>query len=367
MTDVLSRRALNRATLARQLLLERARTSVADAVERLLALQAQQPSSPFLALWNRLAGFGADDLRTALDKREVVRATYVRATLHLLSARDYLAFRALVEPSLVAAAAGVTKRLAGPEIDQERLVAVARGVLDAGPLDFAAIRERMRREFPDADDRALGYCVRMNLPLVMVPTADRWAFPASSEVTMAGSWLGAEPAGTGSAEDFVRRYLAAYGPAGPADLREFGWLKAADVFERLAPELRAFTTEDGRVVYDLPGAPRPDPDTPAPVRLLPEFDSLVLAHKDRSRIVRTEYRPRLITRNLRVPASFLWDGFIAGTWATTRRRTAVTLTLTPFERLPAKAVRELSAEAERVLEFTDPGAAGRDVVVAPVG
>ncbi|WP_436851109.1 DNA glycosylase AlkZ-like family protein [Streptomyces flaveolus] len=108
MTDVLSRRALNRATLARQLLLERARTSVADAVERLLALQAQQPSSPFLALWNRLAGFGADDLRTALDKREVVRATYVRATLHLLSARDYLAFRALVEPSLVAAAAGVT-------------------------------------------------------------------------------------------------------------------------------------------------------------------------------------------------------------------------------------------------------------------
>ncbi|MGW2030658.1 winged helix DNA-binding domain-containing protein [Streptomyces sp. NPDC001811] len=367
MTDVLSRRALNRAVLARQLLLERARMSVAGAVEHLLALQAQQPGSPFLALWNRLAGFGADDLRTALEKREVVRATYVRATLHLLTARDYLAFRALVEPSLAAAAAGVTKRIAGPEIDQERLVAVARGVLGAGPLDFAAIRERMRREFPGADERALGYHVRMRLPLVMVPTADRWAFPASSEVTTAGSWLGAEPAEESSAEDFVRRYLAAYGPAGPADLREFAWLRAADVFERLGPELRTFTTEDGQVVHDLPDAPRPGPDTPAPVRLLPEFDSLVLAHKDRSRIVPAEHRPRLITRNLRVPASFLWDGLVAGTWATTRRRTAVTLTLTPFGRLPAKAVRELRAEAERVLEFTDPGVARRDVVVAPAG
>jgi hypothetical protein len=367
MTDVLSRRALNRATLARQLLLERARTSVADAAERLLALQAQQPGSPFLALWNRLADFSADDLRTALDKREVVRATYIRATLHLLSARDYLAFRALVEPSLVAAAAATTKRIPGPEIDQERLVAVARGVLGAGPLTFAAIREGMRREFPDVDDRALGYCVRMDLPLVMVPTADRWSFPASSEVTMAESWLGAEPAAESSAGDFVRRYLAAYGPAGPADLREFSWLKTADAFERLAPELREFTTEDGQVVYDLPDAPRPDPDAPAPARLLPEFDSLILAHKDRSRIVATEHRPRLITRNLRVPASFLWDGFVAGTWSTTRRRTAATLTLTPFERLPAEAVRELSAEAVRVLRFTDPAVARHDVVVAPVG
>ncbi|WP_225826501.1 winged helix DNA-binding domain-containing protein [Streptomyces naphthomycinicus] len=366
MADVLSRRALNRATLARQLLLERAQTSVADAVERLLALQAQQPSAPFLGLWNRLAGFTADDLRTALDRREVVRATYVRATVHLLSARDYLAFRALVEPSLAAAAAAATKRIPGPDADPERLVSVARGVLGAGPLDFGAIRERMQVEFPEVNDRALGYCVRMNLPLVMVPTADRWAFPASSQVAMAESWLGTEPAANSSAEDFVRRYLAAYGPAGPADLREFGWLKTADVFQRLAPELREFTTEDGQVVYDLADAPRPDPDTPAPARLLPEFDSLVLAHKDRSRIVPTEYRPRLITKNLRVPASFLWDGFVAGTWSTTRRRTAVTLTLTPFERLPAQAVRELSAEADRVLRFTDAGIAERDVVVAPV-
>ncbi|MEU6669301.1 winged helix DNA-binding domain-containing protein [Streptomyces sp. NPDC046727] len=366
MADVLSRRALNRATLARQLLLERAHMSVPDATERLLALQAQQPSSPFLGLWNRLADFTADDLRTALDQREVVRATYIRATLHLLSARDYLAFRALVQPSLAAAAATTVKRIPGPDADQERLVTVARGVLGAGPLGFAAIRERMQSEFPDVNDRALGYGVRMNLPLVMVPTADRWAFPASSEFTMAESWLGAKPAATSSAEDFVRRYLAAYGPAGPADLREFSWLKTADVFERLAPELREFTTEDGQVVYDLADAPRPDPDTPAPARLLPEFDSLVLAHKDRSRIVPTEYRPRLITKNLRVPASFLWNGFVAGTWTTTRRKTAVTLTLTPFTRLPAQAVKALSAEADRVLQFTDPGIAKRDVVVAPV-
>ncbi|XVQ85400.1 DNA glycosylase AlkZ-like family protein [Microbispora siamensis] len=140
----------------------------------------------------------------------------------------------------------------------------------------------------------------------------------------------------------------------------------ADVFERLAPELREFTNEDGQVVYDLDDAPRPAPDTPAPARLLPEFDSLVLAHKDRSRIVPTEHRPRLTTKNLRVPASFLWNGFVAGTWTTTRRKTAVTLTLTPFERLPAEVVEELSAEADRVLRFTDPDIAKRDVVVAPV-
>lgn len=364
MTDVLTTRELNRATLARQLLLERGQMPVADAVARLLALQAQEARPAHIGLWSRLNGFTPDHLGDALHDRQVVRATSLRATLHLLAARDYLAFRPLLEPTLAATAAATIKRLPGPPPETERLIPAARAALRGQSLDFAAIRDRMHEEFPDVNDRALGYSVRLNLPLVMVPTRDRWSFPAAARFTMADEWLGATTAAACTPEEFVTRYLAAFGPASPRDLQTFSWLRLKPVFDRLRPDLRAFATESGQVLFDLPEAPRPNADIGAPARFLPEFDSLLLAHDDRTRIIPAEYRARLITRNLRVPAAFLWDGFVRGTWKTTLRKTSVTLTLTPFGRLPARAVRELSAEADRMLQFTDPGIAARDVRVA---
>jgi hypothetical protein len=364
--DVLTRAELNRATLARQMLLAREKTSAVEAVERLLAMQAQEARPPFVGLWSRVADFSADQLRTALHEREVVRATHARATLHLLSARDYLAFRAPVQPLLTASAEAIAKRIGGPQPDAEQLMTAARTFLTAGPAKFDAVRERMQEAFPDVNDRALGYAVRMKLPLVMVPTGDPWAFPSTSDFTLAELWLGEAITPDESSDQLALRYLAAYGPAGVADMQTWSGLKRLKpVFEGLRPKLKVFRDENGRELFDLPDAPRPGAEVAVPARYLPEFDSLLLAHSDRSRIVSDEHRPRLITKNLRVPASFLWDGFVRGTWKATARKTSASLTLTPFEPLPAPAVEELTQEGRELLGFLAPGVGKTEVRIEP--
>ncbi len=194
----------------------------------------------------------------------------------------------------------------------------------------------------------------MCLPLVMVPTDDRWAFPAAAGFTPADTWLD-RPLWTDEArEDLVLRYLAAYGPAGAADAQAWSGLKGLKaVLDGLRPRLVTFRDERGRELFDLPDAPRPDAGTPAPARFLPEFDNLVLAHADRSRLLADEHRTLVVTKNLRVRATFLWDGSVAGTWEVARTAKAVTLRLTPFEPLPAGSVDELVAEAEALLHFAE--------------
>jgi len=376
---VLSRRELNRATLARQLLLDRVDLEPAAAVARLLAPQAQEPRPPAAGLWSRLSGFGLEDYRAALDARELVRATFARATLHLMTAEDYLEFRPGIAPVLSAAFAGVAGRLGGEPVDLERLLPAARTVLAAGPLRFDEIRERLRPRFPEVNVRALGYAVRMHLPLVMVPTEDRWGFPPTAAFTLAESWLAAAEPGFAAAADgagpepgestapLVRRYLAAYGPASVADMRAWTGLGPRDLrpaFESLRGELLTFRDEQGKELFDLPDAPRPGPDVTAPARFLPDFDSLLLAHADRERIVATEHRPQLATKNLRVPAVFCWDGFAAGRWAASRRGKKATLTMSPFGPMPRGALRALTAEGEHLLAFMEPDAASTAVVVA---
>lgn len=365
MSDVLTRRDLNRATLARQLLLARAEVTVADAVGRLLAMQAQEPRPPFTGLWARVADFTADDLRTALRDRTVVRATWVRATLHLLPAADYVRFRSLLAPTLAAGAAQTIKRLPGDIPDLDELIAAAREVLGDGPLDFAAIRDRLAERFPKANDRALGYQVRLCLPLVMVPTDDPWAFPSAAQFGLAETLLDQHLHTTAEAEEFTRRYLAAYGPATAADMQTWSWLpEAKATLDTLRPELAVFRDESGKELFDLPDAPRPDGDVPAPARFLPDFDSLLLAHADRTRIIPEEHRTKLVTKNLRVTAAVLHDGIACGTWKITRKKTAATLTITPFTTLPKRAVAELTEEGERLLAFTDPEPPKREIVVA---
>lgn len=369
----LTTRDLNRALLARQLLLEREDVSPVTAVEQLAGLQAQDPGPPFVGLWTRIEDFHINELLDAIEARAVVRGTLQRGTLHLVSSRDYLAFRASLQPALDQALRVLGARAEG--LDVAALLPVARELLADGPLTFGALRPLLAERFPQVDERALGYAVRTNLPLVMEATDDRWGYARSSRFTLAEDWL-AEVSGDDdraalqhspspeAADQLVRRYLAAFGPASPQDFQSWSGVPDSEAsFERLRDELAVFTDERGGELLDLPDAPRPLADTEAPARFLPEFDNIVLGHADRSRIIADKHRPGLVTKNLRVRATFLWDGFAAGTWTVERSKKSATLKIEPFQTLPAGAIRALKREGERLLEFTDEHATSRSVRV----
>jgi hypothetical protein len=341
----LNLRELNRATLARQGLLERSQTGATAMVEQLLGMQAQEPKPPFIGLWSRIEGFDAADLRGALAGGAVVRATLMRATLHLMSASDYAAFRSALQPALDSAMAGILKAR-GEGIVVDDVLAAARKLLARGKkLTFDEIRDALRDQFPDVDHRALGYVTRTGLPLVMVPTDDAWGFPRDSQFTLVGK-VGKQAA----TEELVRRYLAAFGPATPADMQIWSGLKGLKgVFAAIEDQLEML---DGGL-YDLPGALRPGGDADAPVRFLPAFDNVLLAHKDRTRIIEDEHRPKVITKNLRIPPTFLVDGFAAGIWSIKATKTKATLTIEPFGKLTKKAQKELAQEGEALLRFAD--------------
>jgi Winged helix DNA-binding domain len=353
--ETLTLRAINRATLARQMLLAREAIAPVEAVERLCGLQAQEPRPPFVGLWSRLAGFERDDLRAALDARAIVRATLMRGTLHLVSARDLAAFRAPLQSVLDQAMRALRDRAEGLDIDA--LLPVARALLETEPRTFNELRSLLLAEFPDVNERALGFAVRMQLPLVMVPTDDRWGFRSVSDFTLAEPWIGKALSVARAPGPLVLRYLAAFGPATAADVQTWSGLQGiGETIGDLRPELRVFRDERGRELYDLPDAPRPGEAIEAPPRFLPEFDSLVLAHADRSRIVADAHRPSLVTKNLRVRATFLWDGFVQGTWTVVRKRKEAELVLAPFVALHRRVVRALSDEGESLLRFVEPDA-----------
>jgi hypothetical protein len=222
---------------------------------------------------------------------------------------------------------------------------------------MGAIREHLQGEFPDVNHRVMGYAVRTHLPLVMVPSDDRWGFPRNSEFAIA------EAADDGGAEELVRRYLAAFGPASPADFQTWSGLGGAKkLFAAMADELEPFRDEGGGDLFDLPDAPRPGADAPAPPRLVPEFDNLVLAHADRTRVLADEHKGRVVTKNLRVRATFLVDGFAAGTWSVERKRKSATLTFEPFAPVAKRAMKALAEEAEALLRFMEDDADAFEVV-----
>jgi hypothetical protein len=353
--------------LARQLLLERADIPVASAVERLCGIQAQEARPPFVGLWTRVAGFRAEDLHSLLHKRSLVRATFLRGTLHLLSARDYVALRASVQPVLTDGLRVLGSRAKGLDLDQ--VLPAAAELFAERPRDFAELRTLLQARFPDMNERALGFSARMMLPLVMVPTDDRWAFPAAACFTPAEDWLSEPLSDDESPEELVRRYLAAFGPATAADVQAWSGLKGiGQVLGELRPELVTLRDEQGRELFDLPDAPRPDGDLPVPPRFLPEFDNLVLSHADRTRVIADEHRGHVVTKNLRVRASVWYDGFACGIWDLERRRSGVALRVTPFAPLPDEAVHELTDEAEALLRFLEPETASTSVrFVAPLG
>jgi hypothetical protein len=357
MSEVLSDRALGRATLARQLLLGRAKLPVVKAIEQVLALQAQVPRPPHLGLWSRLHGFEREHLLAPLHKRTLVRATTMRGTIHIMTAKDFLAFRGALQPSLSAGWKSVAGKAAVPPI--ESLMAAGRKIIGRESRTFNHIRAELVKQFPKAHDRIMGYAVRTHVPLVQVPTPDDdWGFPADAEFALADSWL-KRPVSAGLGPSaFILRYLAAFGPASTADIQWWTGMRAvAELIAPIRSKLVTFRDERGRELFDLPKAPRPAADTDAPVRLLPEYDSVVIAHADRSRLVDEKYRKALVTKNLIVPPTFLVDGRIAGTWKLERTKTAATVTLAPFVPISKAAKAALKEEGEQLARFVAPEAA----------
>ena len=348
MEHTLSQRALNRATLARQMLLAREKVKVVAAVERLAGMQAQVPKPPFIGLWSRIENFKREDLKRAIDKHEVVRATMMRGTLHLMSRRDYLATRASLQPMLSKGMSAVLRSRA--DFDLEQVIRDARDHFHGQPCTFDELRKHLIKLHPKFDERAMGYAVRMHLPLIQVPDESRWSWPASASFAVAESWLG-EPISTDAkAHTLALRYFAAFGPASVADFQTWSGLQQMkSVVDELRPKLVTFRDERGRELFDLPKAPRPDEDTPAPVRFLPDYDNLLLAHDDRSRVISDADRKRVFTPNLRIWSTFLVDGFVAGMWSIEKKK----INLEPFAKLSKKVREEVDAEAKALVDFVE--------------
>jgi hypothetical protein len=364
-SDLLSGRALNRATLARQLLLARDDRPILDAVRHLVGLQAQVPSNPYLALWSRLAGFVPDELGQLLLDRKVVRTTVMRGTIHLVTADDVLVLRPLMQPVLDAELA--RHRDFAPAlrvVDLDAVLAFARPLLGARPYNGSQLRAAMAERFPDHDAAALAYACRCRLALVQVPPRGLWRRSGQVAVTTAEAWLGAPLSTRPSIDEVVLRYLGAFGPAATADIAAWSRLTGlGEVVERLRPRLRRFRDERGRELFDLPDAPRPDPDTPAPPRFLPEYDNAVLSHADRSRLVSTTHRGWLFDTPGPVHGSFLHDGLLAGTWSIDRSAAAPLLVVHPVVRLSKRAAAALAAEGRRMLRFLEPDFPAADLDV----
>jgi hypothetical protein len=357
-TPPLTLRDLNRATLARQMLLARESIKPLRAIERLGGLQAQWPKPPHVGLWSRIDGFERDHLLALLRSHDAVRASMMRGTLHVVSAKDYVSFRPALQPMLTRGVLSVLRdRMKGIVVDE--IAAEAREVLAAGPLTFEKTRDALAKLHPEADVRAMGFVARLSLPLVQVPTdTDAWGFPTSPAFALAETWIGASLAPSATLDALVLRYLAAFGPATASDVQTWSGVQGAkEVVEALRPKLVVLQDERKRELFDLPKAPRPGADAPAPARFLPEFDNLVLAHTDRRRFVADAHRKRVYLPGLRVAPTILVDGFVAGTWGAARKKKDAVLTVEPFEPLSKKTKAELEAEAERLLRFVEPEAA----------
>jgi hypothetical protein len=347
---VLTRRELNRALLSRQLLLERQRLTAVKAVERLGGLQAQSTPSPYLSLWTRLEGFGRDELTQALTKRRLVKALLQRGTLHIVTPRDFWAiatarrelggilwppaYEALVPKSML----GKLGRIVVDELDTgERTFKELRALLEPYAKGAATPTFLWRR-------------VQGQAYIVHVPPSGIWGYGGQGVYAAAEKRLhGGPPPPIEAFDQLVRSYLAAYGPATKHDVGQWaGVPRLTPIAESLERQrLRTFRDEQGRLLFDVPRAPLPDPETPAPPRLVPRFDNLILSHADRTRILGDVPPSRLVTKNGIVHATILVDGFVVGMWQLEKSR----VVLEPFGKLDAGVRRELKDEAARLEAF----------------
>ena len=366
MTETLSLRALNRALLGRQLLLDRQplpadepgrAAQVIKTIEHLVGLQAQAPFPPYYGLRSRLDGFRPQDLAARLTDRSVVRIALMRGTIHLVSARDCLPLRRMLQPVIERGMHNAHGRHL-TDVDRAALAAAGRALVESEPLTFSELGQALAERWPGNRPNDLAQAVRAFVPLVQVPPRAVWGRAGASRHTSAERWLQLRPGEADAPpelDELVLRYLGAFGPATVGDMAAWSRLTGLRaVLDRLRPTLVTFRDEQGAELFDLPSAPRPDGDVPAPVRLVAEFDNLVLSHADRSRIISAANTERFYTVNGVIPGSVLIDGFVAGMWRMAAGRRTATLTIELFG--PPRQRAELLAEAERVLSFCAPDA-----------
>ena len=344
------------------MLLGREDASPHDAVRRLAGLQAQVPNPPYIGLWTRLRDFGRKDLTGLIENRRVVRSTMMRATLHLMTAEDYLLLRPAIQAALDRSLRSIAgKRLQG--LDLDRLLSAARTMVEGEPRTFKELQERLEELEPDRDPSALAYLVRMRRPLVQTPPAGTWGVGGSPRFALPEPWLGAPLAGPGeSLRALVLRYLAAFGPASAKDFQGWSGLTGARVlFEEMKPGLDLYRDGEGNELFDVPGAPLPPADAPAPPRFVPEYDNLVLSHADRRRVIAEEDRKKVFLSAARVRATFLIDGFVAGVWKIEKTRKSAALVVEPFAPLSPGDRDALAEEGASLLRFAADGRPELDV------
>jgi len=350
---LLSLRALNRATLARQLLLERSPMSALDAIEHLVGMQAQAPFAPYYGLWSRLDGFTGEELSGVLTSRKAARIVLMRGTIHLVTAKDCHRLRPLVQPALdrmLRTNATDGKPLAAADV--AAVVGAAKRLLDAEALTPGEIGARLAQQWPDTPRPALAEAARSLLPLVQVPPRALWQRSGQVRLTTATAWLGKPRGKPMTIDELVLRYLATFGPASAADVQTWSGLpRLGEVIERLQPRLVRLKNERGQALYDLPDALRPDAETPAPVRLIAPFDNILLSHAERTRIISEEHRKRLFSaKNGVLPGTLLVDGFVAGTWELVGKGEATSLRVRAYAGLDDDVLKQITSEGNRLLD-----------------
>jgi hypothetical protein len=359
---VLTLRELNRATLARQLLLERARLPLVTAIERLAALQAQWAPSPYIALWSRLKDFDRETLWSAIEKKHtVIRARLMRGTLHLVTARDFYAYAVATQDLQ----RGAWNRLQiGRGVDPKAVAKLAAAFArePRAKEDVVAHLTGRLGSFGETYNWLIWRFVSAHADLVSAPPGGHWAYGGTDAPYVAARhWIGGD--GRPSEEEaislLIRRYLGAFGPATLADIARFAGQvppRIRPLLERLAPKLARFSDEHGRALFDLPRAPRPKAETKAPVRFLPRYDELLIGYEHRDRVIAPKHRPAVYKNNGLIEAVFLVDGTAAGTWRLERTKTDAVVRIRPFDALSRADRTAATAEGEALAFFMAPEA-----------
>ncbi|MBD3918888.1 AlkZ family DNA glycosylase [Paenibacillus sp. PR3] len=350
--SVLSHRELNRALLARQMLLQRENITALEAIERIIGLQAQATNPPYYALWARLENFQKEHLAELILSKQAVRIALMRSTIHLVSAQDALMLRPWVQPALDRSLNGAYgKLLIG--IEPKVLAAAGRAILEQeGPMTLSDLGKRLTAQWPSYHHDALGAAIRNGVPLVQVPPRGLWGITGQAVLTPIETWLNQPVSSSPDAEALLMRYLQAYGPASVKDFQAWsGMTKLRDLFEQMRPKLEWYKNQQGDELFDLPDAPRPASDLEVLPRFLGEFDHVLLSHADRTRIMDESYRRRVITKNGIVKATILIDGFVAGLWTIEERGHTAVMHIESFTPLSLEQRLLLEKEGERLLRF----------------
>ncbi|MDP9235128.1 MAG: winged helix DNA-binding domain-containing protein, partial [Actinomycetota bacterium] len=310
--SILDRRTLNRTLLARQLLLERVRMPVVDAIEHLVGMQSQVPNDPYVGLWSRLESFDPGELGRLMLDRAAVRMTLMRTTLHLVSARDALALRPALQGMIERRfATGMAFGRNVADLDPNEFLKLGAELLKEEPHAVSDLGKLLTEHFPGHDPTSLGYAVALRLPVVQVTPRGVWGMTLRPKVAPLATWLGRPVPETGPPDDAILRYLRAFGPATTADITSWSWLTGIrTAVDRLRDKLSTYRDEAGRELFDVADGVFADPGAPAPSRLLPQFDNALLSHKDRSRIT----GGRSLNIDFGWKGSVLIDGFLSGAW-----------------------------------------------------